>query len=100
MAEGAGRNSALTQPALPASCHSAMTIASATQPDNRPALGTKPAPRKATRRTSAGSPCGARSSMLHLALGIDRLFADQRPQLVLQREQSLAGADPAALGAR
>ena len=32
MADGGGRNSGLTHPALPASCQSAMTIASAIQP--------------------------------------------------------------------
>src|SRR5215468_4417954 len=32
MADGDGRNSGLTQPALPASCHSANTSASAIQP--------------------------------------------------------------------
>ena len=32
IAEGAGRNSGLTQPALPASCHTAITSASPTQP--------------------------------------------------------------------
>src|SRR6185436_15931311 len=88
IAEGGGRNSGLTQPALPANCQSAITSASAIHPEARPAFGTKPAPRKATGRASvARSSCGARSSMLHLALGIDRLLADQRPQIVLQRQQ-------------
>src|SRR5438552_6467222 len=101
IADGAGRNSGLAQPALPASCHSAMTSASAIQPEARPAVGIKPAPRNATGRTSvARSSCGARSSMLDLALGIDRLLADQRPQIVLQREQFAARIDRSALGAR
>src|SRR5215212_11156380 len=101
MLEGAGRNSGLTTPALPASCHSAMTSASAIQPEARPAFGTKPAPRNVTGRASvARSSCGARSSMLHLALGIDRLLADQRPQIVLQRQQFAARIDRTAFDAR
>src|SRR5437879_2591390 len=103
MAEGAGRNSGLTQPTLPASCQNAITSASAIQPEVRPALGVKPAPRNATGRAlvSSGVPCcGARSSMLDLALGVDRLLADQRPQIVLQTEQIFARPDIAALIAR
>src|ERR1700704_3168134 len=101
IADGAGRNSGLTQPALPASCQNAITSASAIQPEARPARGVKPAPRKATGRVSPSSgvaSCGvARSSMLDLALGIDRLFADQRPQFVLQTDQFAARIDAAAL---
>src|SRR5438309_767304 len=99
MADGAGRNSGLTQPALPASCQNAITNASAIQPEVRPALGVKPAPRKATGRAlvSSGVPCCARSSMLDLPFGVDRLLADQRPQIVLQAEQFFARPDIAAL---
>src|SRR5882757_782666 len=104
MADGAGRNSALTQPALPANCQNAITAKSAIQPARRPAPGVKPAPRNVTGRglaaaSSCGESGGARSSMLDLALGVDRLFADQRPQLVLQRQQFAAGVEIAALGA-
>src|ERR1700754_925013 len=101
MADGAGRNSGLTRPALPAACQIAMTSASAIQPPKRLDAGTKPEPRKRTGRvvsSFAGSP--ARSSMLDLALGIDRLVADQRPDLVLQREQLLTRSDVAAGSAR
>src|SRR5258708_36302297 len=90
IADGDGRNSALTQPALPANCQKAITSASAIQPEARPARGVKPAPRNATGRVSPspGFACdAARSSMLNLALGVDRLLADQRPQLVLQADQ-------------
>jgi hypothetical protein len=37
--------------------------------------------------------------MLDLALGIDRLLADQRPQIALQREQLAARIDVAAFAA-
>src|ERR1700754_4980773 len=101
MADGAGRNSGLTRPALPAACQIAMTSASAIQPPKRLLAGTKPAPRKRTRRVAssfAGVP--ARSSMLDLAFGIDRLVADQRPDLVLKPEQLFARLRLAALGPR
>src|SRR4030081_1458736 len=101
IADGAGRNSALTQPALPANCQNAITSASAIQPEARPARGVKPAPRRAPGRVSPSSGFAAcdvaRSSMLDLALGVDRLFADQRPQLVLQTDQLAARLDTAAL---
>src|SRR5882724_5599076 len=101
IADGDGRNSALTQPALPASCQNAITSASAIQPEARPARGVKPAPRKATGRVSPSSgfaACdAARSSMLDLALGVDCLFADQRPQIVLQTDQFAARINTAAL---
>src|SRR4030081_2473118 len=101
IADGAGRNSGLTQPALPANCQNAITSASAIQPEARPARGGKPAPRTTPGRFSPSSgfaACeGARSSMLNLALGVDRLFADQRPQLILQTDQLATRLDPAAL---
>src|SRR5258708_22942223 len=101
IAGGDGRNSALTQAVPPANCQNAITSASAIQPEARPARGEKPAPRKATGRVSSYSGFAAcdvaRSSMLHLALGVDRLFADQRPQLVLQTDQLATRLDPAAL---
>src|SRR5256885_8810343 len=105
MADGAGRNSGLTQPALPASCQNAITSTSAIQPEARPALGVKPPPRNFTGRVAPAASsrwfsCAERSSMQDLALGIDRLLADQRPQLVLQRQQFSAGIDRAALAAR
>src|SRR4051794_2956452 len=103
IADGAGRNSGLTRPVLPAACQIAMTSASAIQPPKRLLAGTKPAPRKRTRRTTsslADGPAGARSSMLNLALGIDRLVADQRPDLVLKREQLFTGCNVTALSAR
>src|SRR3984957_5640978 len=106
IAIGVGRNSGLTMPTLPASCQSPIASASEIQPAWRPALGIKPAPRKATGRSSAlsvgGEPAGslARSSMLDLALGIDRLFPNQRPQLALQREQFFPRVDVAALAPR
>src|SRR5271166_4077665 len=91
IASGVGKNRGLTRRALPVSCHSTMTASSAVQPPKRLAPGTKPAPRNSTGRVSAARPglacCGARSSILNLAFGIDRLVADQRPQIVLQREQ-------------
>src|SRR3954451_9914528 len=103
MARGAGRNNGLTQPALPANCQNAITASIAIQPDQRPDFGRKPAPRNATGRASAApSACGAtgwggRSSMLHLPRGVGRLVADQRPQLVLQREQLAPRTGLAAL---
>src|SRR6266702_233837 len=102
MADGAGRNSGLTTPALPAVCQIAMTSASAIQPPKRLEAGTKPAPRKRTRRVavSFAVSVAARSSMLNLALGIDRLVADQRPDLVLKCEQLFTRSRLAAFGAR
>src|ERR1700722_12418756 len=106
MAIGVGRNSGLTMPALPASCQSPIASASEIQPVWRPALGIKPAPRKATGRSSAfstgGEPTGslAQSSMLDLAFGIDRFFSNKRPQLALQREQFFPRVDVAALATR
>src|ERR1700758_2966033 len=104
IASGVGRNSGLTRPAPPASCHSTMTTSSAIQPPKRLAPGTKPAPRNSTGRISAAGSgltcCGARSSMLNLAFGINRLVADQRPQLVLQRDQLAALLWTAALSSR
>src|SRR3569832_1491101 len=101
MADGAGRNSGLTRPVLPAACQTAMTRASAIQPPKRLDAGTKPAPRKRTRRVvSSLAAVPARSSMLDLALGIDRLVADQRPDLVLLRQQLLARSRFAAHRAR
>src|SRR6201998_3987419 len=104
IASGGGRNSGLPRPALPASCHSTMTTSSATQPPKRLAPGTKPAPRNSTGRLSAAGSgftcCVARSSILNLAFVIDRLVADQRPQLVLQRDQLAAQLSTAALSSR
>src|ERR1700759_2994198 len=101
MAEGAGRNNGLTRPVLPATCQIAMTSASAIQPPKRLEAGTKPAPRKRTRRvvSSLADMSVARSSMLALAIRIDRLVADQRPDLVLKREQLFARRGFAALSA-
>src|ERR1700689_1866027 len=105
IADGGGRNSGLTRWALPASCQSPITSTSATQPAVRPVLGMKPPPRNSTGRVSViasgggdPSPGLARSSMLDLTLGFYSLFADQRPQLALQRQQLFAGRDVAALG--
>src|SRR4030088_2176309 len=101
MADGDGRNNGLIQPMLPASCQSPTTSASAIQPEYLPARGAKPAPRNATGRASAlESSCGARSSMLDLALGFGSLLPDQRPQFALQRQQSFAGMNVAALTTR
>src|SRR6516225_7471728 len=89
------------RPLLPAACQIAMTSARAIQPPKRLEAGTKPAPRKRTRRVASLADVSvARSSMLDLALGIDRLIADQRPDLVLQREQFFPRGCLAALGAR
>src|SRR6185312_16142489 len=100
IASGVGRNSELTRPAPPAACQTASTTRSAIQPPWRLARGAKPAPRKATGCVPAcRSGSAERSSMLYLALGIDRFAADQRPQLVLQRQQLAAGLACAARGA-
>ena len=67
---------------LAASCQSAITSKSAIQPLWRPVLGIKPPPRNSTSRVSDAesvfgrSSDAARSSMLDLALGIDRLLAN------------------------
>ena len=92
---------------LPANCQKPITSASAIQPAWRPALGAKPPPRNSTGRGSASRSVGGEacvvfegSSMLDLALGIDRFLADERPQIALQREQLAARPDVAAIGAR
>src|ERR1700704_3311027 len=105
IADGAGRNSGLTQPALPASCQNPITSTSAIQPEARPARGVKPPPRNLTGRgapaaSSRGVSFAERSSMQNLALGIDRLFTNQRPQFVLQRQQFSTGIERAAFAAR
>src|SRR5665213_516944 len=100
MAVGDGRNSGLIQPALPANCHSPITSTSAIQPAWRPAFGLNPPPRNATGCVSDSAFGNSeRSSMLDLALGFHSLFADQRPQFALQRQQLAAGIDVAALKA-
>src|SRR5260221_543881 len=97
IADGDGRNSALTQPALPANCQNAITSASAIQPEARPARGEKPAPRKATGRVSSSSGFAAcdvaRTSILHLALAVARPFAGQRRYDALRRSAPYAPAE-------
>src|SRR5260370_23494090 len=107
MAAGEGRSRGLPHAARPASGKSLTPSASAIEPEEGPALGVNPPPRKETGRGAVSrSACGeasgisARSSMLDLALGFYSLFADQRPQLPLQPEQFFAGMDVPPLGAR
>src|SRR6476619_6270398 len=78
MANGLGRNSGLIQPKLPAACHSAMMSTKAARLPYQRGLRTKPPPRN---RTGASR---AVSDMRDLAFGIDRLSADQRPEVLVQ----------------
>src|SRR5207237_531045 len=79
---GVGRNNGLTSARPPTNCQTTSTAASPSQPAQRLAAGVKPAPRNGTCRAgctpavSVGS-FEVRSSMLNLALGIDRLVPDQ-----------------------
>src|SRR5690242_14308426 len=99
---GVGRNSGLTSERLPATCHSASTTTSPIHPAWRLVADAKPAPRNGTGLVAAEASgfVGTRSSILHLALGIDSLTADQRPQVVLNLQQLLASRGISPVAAR
>src|ERR1700687_2112106 len=83
IADGAGRNSGLTQPGLPANCHSPITRHSATHPEERPALGVNPPPRNFIGRGAVSrSACGERKNYLRaikldLALRVEWLLVGE-----------------------